>query len=34
MTGTAKGGTAGEVLTGVTPDEPDRKIRARWQEMQ
>ena len=27
-------GSAGEVLTGVTPDELDRKIRAHWQEMQ
>jgi hypothetical protein len=26
--------SAGEVLTGATPDELDRKIRARWQEMQ
>jgi hypothetical protein len=34
MTGTAKGGTAGKVLTGVTTDELDRKIRARWREMQ
>jgi hypothetical protein len=27
-------GSAGEVLTGSTPDELDRKIRAHWQEMQ
>jgi hypothetical protein len=27
-------GSAGEVLTGTTPDELDRKIRAHWQEMQ
>ena len=27
-------GSAGEVLTGATPDELDRKIRAHWQEMQ
>ncbi len=27
-------GSAGEVLTGSTPDELDRKIRANWQEMQ
>jgi hypothetical protein len=27
-------GSAGELLTGTTPDELDRKIRARWQEMQ
>jgi len=27
-------GGAGEVLTGSTPDELDRKIRAHWQEMQ
>jgi len=26
--------SAGEVLTGSTPDELDRKIRAHWQEMQ
>ena len=26
--------SAGEVLTGATPDELDRKIRARWQAMQ
>jgi hypothetical protein len=26
-------GSAGEVLTGTTPDELDRKIRAHWQEM-
>jgi len=37
---TADGGTwsaissAGEVLTGVTPDELDRKIRAHWQALQ
>ena len=27
-------GSAGEVLTGSTPDELDRKIRAHWQAMQ
>ena len=27
-------GGAGEVLTGATPDELDRKIRAHWQAMQ
>jgi len=27
-------GGAGEVLTGSTPDELDRKIRAHWQAMQ
>lgn len=27
-------GGAGQVLTGSTPDELDRKIRAHWQEMQ
>ena len=27
-------GSAGEVLTAVTPDELDRKIRAHWQAMQ
>ena len=27
-------GSVGEVLTGATPDELDRKIRAHWQEMQ
>ena len=27
-------GSAGEVLTGTTPDGLDRKIRAHWQEMQ
>ena len=27
-------GSAGEVLTGATPDELDRKIQAQWQEMQ
>jgi len=27
-------GGAGEVLTGATPDELDRKIRAHWQETQ
>ena len=27
-------GSTGEVLTGATPDELDRKIRAHWQEMQ
>jgi hypothetical protein len=27
-------GSAGEMLTGATPDELDRKIRAHWQEMQ
>ena len=27
-------GSAGEVLTGATPDELDRKIRAHWQAMQ
>ncbi len=27
-------GSAGEVLTGATPDELDRNIRAHWQEMQ
>ena len=27
-------GSAGEVLTGSTPDELDRKIRAHWQVMQ
>ena len=27
-------GSPGEVLTGATPDELDRKIRAHWQEMQ
>ena len=27
-------GSAGDVLTGSTPDELDRKIRAHWQEMQ
>jgi hypothetical protein len=27
-------GSAGEVLTGATPDELDQKIRAHWQEMQ
>ena len=27
-------GSAGEVLTGATPDELDRKIPAHWQEMQ
>ena len=27
-------GSAGEVLTGATPYELDRKIRAHWQEMQ
>ena len=26
--------SAGQVLTGSTPDELDRKIRAHWQEMQ
>ena len=26
--------STGEVLTGSTPDELDRKIRAHWQEMQ
>ncbi len=26
--------SAGQVLTGATPDELDRKIRAHWQEMQ
>jgi len=26
--------SAGEVLTGVTPDELDRKIRAHWEAMQ
>ena len=26
--------SAGEVLTGATPDELDRKIRAHWQAMQ
>jgi len=27
-------GSAGEVLTGATPDELDRNIRAHWQAMQ
>lgn len=27
-------GGAGQVLTGATPDDLDRKIRAHWQEMQ
>ena len=27
-------GSAGEMLTGATPDELNLKIRARWQEMQ
>jgi hypothetical protein len=27
-------GSAGQVLTGSTPDELDRKIRAHWQKMQ
>ncbi len=27
-------GGGGEVLTGATPDELDRQIRAHWQEMQ
>jgi hypothetical protein len=27
-------GSGGEVLTGTTPDELDRKIRAHWQAMQ
>ena len=27
-------GSTGEVLTGSTPDELDRKIRAHWREMQ
>ena len=27
-------GSAGQVLTGSTPDELDRKIRAHWQETQ
>lgn len=27
-------GSAGEVLTGATPDDLDRKIRTHWQEMQ
>ena len=27
-------GSAGDVLTGSTPDELDRKIRAHWQETQ
>jgi hypothetical protein len=27
-------GSAGQVLTGSTPDELDRKIRAHWQAMQ
>jgi hypothetical protein len=26
--------SAGEVLTGITPDELDQKVRAHWQEMQ
>ena len=32
--GTWSATSAGEVLTGATPDELDRKIRANWREMQ